>query len=62
MKSFNSFDGVNVVGSSELVSGWSIDDIELRPYSILNFGMDLENEKNRVGIWDYQLIASEVAV
>ena len=62
MKSFNSVDGVNVVGSSELVSGWSVDDIELRPYSILNFGMDLENEKNRVGIWDYQLIASEVAV
>ena len=62
MKSYNSVDRVSVVGSSELVSGWSVDDIELRPYSILNFGMDLENEKNRVGIWDYQLIASGMAV
>ena len=51
-----------LIGSSELISGWSVDDTELRPYSILNFGMDLENEKNRVGIWDYQLIASEMAV
>ena len=62
MKSFNSVDGVNVVGSSELVSGQNVDDTELRPYSILNFGMDLENGKNRVGIGDYQLIASELAV
>ena len=51
-----------MVGSSELVSGWGIDDIELRSYSILNFGMDLENERNRVGTWNYQLIASGIAV
>ena len=51
-----------LIGSSELVLGWSVDDIELRPFSSLNFGMDLENEKNRVGIWDYQWIASEMAV
>ena len=55
-------DRVGIVGPSELVSGCNVDDTELKPYSTLNFGMDLENEKNRVGIWDYQLIASGMAV
>ena len=36
--------------------------ISIEAFRILNFGMDLENEKNRVGIWDYQLIASGMAV
>ena len=51
-----------MIGSSELVSGWSVDDIELRPFSSLNFGMGLEDEKSRVGIWDYEWIASGMAV
>ena len=49
MKSFNSVDGVNVVGSSELVSGWSVDDIELRPYSILNFWNGFRERKEQSG-------------
>ena len=61
MKSLTRLFELMLVGSSELASGRSVDDIELRPFSSLNFGMDLENEKNRVGTWNYQLIASGIA-
>ena len=49
MKSFNSVEGVNVVGASELVSGQNVDDTELRPYDILNCWNGFKERKEQSG-------------